>query len=93
MTNVVVGFGRTGRSVACFFEERALSFWVADDHLDLKARAELSALQYCEGFSTLAELSPVAGQTWIVSPGIPLTRPVFQRAQDQGVELINDFAV
>jgi len=90
MTNVVVGFGRTGRSVARFFEERALSFWVADDHLDGKAKAELSALQYCKGVSTLAELSPVTGQTWIVSPGIPLTRPLFQRAQDQGVELIND---
>ena len=90
MTNVVVGFGRTGRSVARFFEERAVSFWVADDHLDGKAKAELSALQHCEGVSTLAELSPVTGQTWIVSPGIPLTRPLFQRAQDHGVELIND---
>ena len=34
MTRVVVGYGRTGRSVARFFEERALPFWVADDHLD-----------------------------------------------------------
>lgn len=90
MTRVVVGYGRTGRSVARFFEERALSFWVADDHLDPEAKTDLSALNYCEGFSTLAELSPVIGQTWIVSPGIPLTQPVFQRAQDQGVQLIND---
>ena len=65
MTNVVVGFGRTGRSVARFFEERAVSFWVADDHLDGKVKAELRAFQHCEGVSTLAELSPVTGQTWI----------------------------
>ena len=60
MTNVVVGFGRTGRSVARFFEERALSFWVADDHLDGKAKAELSALQHCEGHlaSHLPPLTP-----------------------------------
>ena len=38
MTRVVVGYGRTGRSVARFFEERALPFWVADDHLDQKQR-------------------------------------------------------
>ena len=63
MTRVVVGYGRTGRSVARFFEERALSFWVADDHLDPEAKTDLSALNYCEGFSTLAELSPVIGQT------------------------------
>ena len=90
MTRVVVGYGRTGRSVARFFEERALSFWVADDYLDPEAKTDLSALNHCEGFSTLAELSPVIGQTWIVSPGIPLTQPVFQRAQDQGVQLISD---
>ena len=90
MTRVVVGYGRTGRSVARFFEERALPFWVADDHLDPEAKTGLGALQHCEGCSTLAELSPASGQTWIVSPGIPLTHPVFERAIDQGVQLIND---
>ena len=57
MTRVVVGYGRTGRSVARFFEERALPFWVADDHLDLEAKTGLDTFQHCEGCSTLAELS------------------------------------
>ena len=90
MTRVVVGYGRTGRSVARFFEERALPFWVADDHLDPEAKTGLDTFQHCEGCSTLAELSPASGQTWIVSPGIPLTHPVFERALNQGVQLIND---
>ena len=49
MTRVVVGYGRTGRSVARFFEERALPFWVADDHLDPEAKRGLDTLQHCEG--------------------------------------------
>ena len=90
MTRVVIGYGRTGRSVARFFEERAMSYRVADDHLDAQAKTDLGKLQHCEGCSTLAELSPASGQTWIVSPGIPLTQPIFQLAIDQGVQLIND---
>ena len=65
MTRVVVGYGRTGRSVARFFEERALPFWVADDHLDLEAKTGLDTFNIVKGAQHL--------------PTVPCKRPHLDR--------------
>lgn len=93
MDNVIVGFGKTGRSVARHLERSKVDYWVADDQLSSATTLELEQLIHCVGYGPIDALAAKAGQTWIVSPGVPLSRSIFRKARDEGVRLINDLHV
>jgi UDP-N-acetylmuramoylalanine--D-glutamate ligase len=90
MVKVIVGYGKTGQSVARHFERTQTSYWVAEDRLSNVAKEQLEQAPHCVGFGSIDDLVPSAEQSWIVSPGIPLSKAIFETARIAGVELIND---
>ena len=90
MVKVIVGYGKTGQSVARHFERARIDYWVAEDRLSNVAAQQLERASHCVGFGAIHDLVPSAEQSWIVSPGIPLSKSIFETARAAGVELIND---
>jgi UDP-N-acetylmuramoylalanine--D-glutamate ligase len=91
--NVIVGFGKTGESVAEHCLRHDLLFAVADDS-EMPVRFKSFVAK--NGPRTITSLSNFEfspNDRLIVSPGVPLTTPVIQQALLEDAELTNDIKI
>tara|TARA_R110002073_G_scaffold37559_13_gene108215 strand:- start:3207 stop:4517 length:1311 start_codon:yes stop_codon:yes gene_type:complete len=88
--NVIVGFGKTGVSVAEHCLRQGILFAVADDAAEPTRLKDFESDQQKVTFAPLDQFEFTAEDRLVVSPGVPLTHPVLQRAAASGLELTND---
>ncbi|MFT7090809.1 MAG: UDP-N-acetylmuramoylalanine--D-glutamate ligase [Candidatus Azotimanducaceae bacterium] len=90
INNVIVGFGKTGESVAEHCLRHDLLFAVADDsELSSRFKSFVTA-NGPRSFTALSNTEFSANDRLIISPGVPLTHPAIQQALLTGAELTND---
>ena len=87
--NVIVGFGKTGLSVANHCIRHDMPFAVTDDALAPARLAEFER-QHAVEFAPIRDFSFTPNDRLIVSPGVPLTHSDLQKAQRLGASLTND---
>ena len=87
--NVIVGFGKTGLSVANHCIRQDMPFAVTDDALAPARLAEFER-QHAVEFAPIRDFSFTPNDRLIVSPGVPLTHSDLQKAQRLGATLTND---
>lgn len=88
---VIVGFGKTGVSVAEYCVRHGLPFAITDDASEPPRLAEFerTVLVPVE-FAPLQSFQFKPGDQLVVSPGVPLTHPELGKAQALGATLEND---
>lgn len=90
----IIGLGaRTGESLVRFFELNTNSLVLVDDKPQEKFLHLLANTQAVfEHSSQLSKAFECA--TWLVSPGVPLDKPYFDKARSKGIRLLSeiDFA-
>jgi UDP-N-acetylmuramoyl-L-alanyl-D-glutamate--2,6-diaminopimelate ligase len=92
LRNVVVGFGKTGMSVAAYCVQRGWPFAVTDDAAEPPRLTELNTHVPVE-FAPIQRFEFLPSDRLFVSPGVPLTHPDVQRAKALGAVLTNDIQV
>jgi len=90
---VIVGFGRTGESVAEHCLRHDLLFAVTDDSGLPSRFKSFVAENGPRPFTLLSIFEFSATDRLIVSPGVPLVHPALQQALMDGAELTNDIAI
>lgn len=92
MHNLIVGLGVTGLSVAHYLAREGLVFSVVDSRENPPGKNELlEAYPFVETcFGTFEESMFLRSDRLIVSPGIPVSTPIIQKAKENGAEIIGD---
>ena len=91
--NVIVGFGKTGESVAEHCLRHDLLFSVSDDSAQPSRFKSFVEKHGPRPFAQLANLEFSANDRLIVSPGVPIAHSAIQQAVKKGAELTNDIAI
>lgn len=98
-TALVVGLGVTGLSFIRFLNWLEIDFEIADDYIDDKRLRETLAANpdFAVDFATIhrrfSEELFKRFDLLLVSPGVPLTKPVFATAAGNGAEILGDIAL
>jgi len=89
---VIIGLGITGFSVARYFTARGISFMMMDTKTHPDRLGEFQSLypKVPLHLGSFDEALLYRCEQIVLSPGVPLSTPALQRAQQQGVEIVGD---
>jgi len=90
---VIVGFGKTGVSVAEHCQRHGMLFAVADDAARPTRLNEFDAPNKPITFASLEQFRFEKNDRLVVSPGVPLSHSVLQDAVKSGLELTSDIKI
>lgn len=90
---MIVGFGKTGESVAEHCLRHDLLFAVADDSESPDRFESFVSKHGPRPITSLSDFEFSPNDRVIVSPGVPLTTPTIQQALINGAELTNDIDI
>jgi UDP-N-acetylmuramoylalanine--D-glutamate ligase len=91
-TNLIVGLGQTGLSVAYYLARQGIDFAVVDSRENPPGKAELMQTfpNVVTAFGAFKAELFMQAERLIVSPGVAVATSVIQQAKQQGAEIIGD---
>lgn len=90
---LIVGLGISGRSAANFLLKRGAQVSGVDSNLDLLEQSDQLVKLKSQGLKTFKSNQEIEIRDFalvVVSPGIPPTHPLYQAAQQAGIEVIGE---